>query len=267
MKDFFSTYWLYIKTFFKSRAEYRAGFFFGIFSNFYCYFITYITYWVLVSGLGSIGTWDFSDLSILYGLSLLSYSISGTLLWYTVYHLGETITSGGLDTYLTRPLGVLRQMIFQQFGDTFLGQILVTVIFLVAAFSSKWERMTPLLFAYLVLSVIGGIFIQSGGMILVGSISFWTSRSEEIGEIFYYKLRSITNYPLVIFPQWIQWLLTFLFPWAFINYYPSLILLGKVETYSDLVLGLLSPAVGILFLLLSLLVFHCGLKRYSGAGS
>lgn len=267
MIDFFSTYWLYIKTFFKSRAEYRAGFFFGLLANFYCYFITYATYWVLVQGLGNIDGWDFSDLSILYGLSLLTYSISGTLIWYTVYHLGETITTGGLDIYLTRPLGVLRQLIFQRFGDTFLGQIAVTVIFLVAAFVDKLDQMTPLLLVYLIFSIIGGVLIQSGAMILIGSISFWTNRSAAIGEIFYYDFRSITQYPLSIFPKWIQYILTYIFPWAFINYYPALILLNKAEQPSDLVLGMLSPVVGALFLLFSLFVFHMGLRKYSGAGS
>jgi ABC-2 type transport system permease protein len=150
MREFFSTYWLYIKTFFKARAEYRAGFFFGLFANFYCYFITYSTYRVLISSLGNIGGWDFADLSMLYGLSLLTYSISGTLLWYTVYHMDRAITSGGLDMYLTRPLGVLRQMIFQRFGDTFLGRIIVTIIFLTMAVIAKVETLIPLLFGYFI---------------------------------------------------------------------------------------------------------------------
>ena len=235
----FGTYWLYIKTF-KSRAEYRAGFFFGLFSNFYCYFITYSTYWVLISGLGNIGGWDFSDLSILYGLSLLTYSISGTLLWYTVYHLGGIITSGGLDIYLTRPIGVLRQMIFQRFGDTFIGQIIVTIIFLSIAIITKIGTVTPVLFGYFLFCVIGGVLIQAGGMILIGSISFWTKRSAEIGDIFYYDVRELTDYPLSIFPKWIQLVLTYIFPWAFINYYPALIVLGKTQSNYEFVLGMLS---------------------------
>ncbi len=267
MSEFFNTYWLYIKTFFKSRAEYRAGFFFGLFANFYCYFITYSTYWVLISGLGNIGGWDFSDLSILYGLSLLTYSISGTLIWYTVYHLGGIITSGGLDIYLTRPLGVLRQMIFQRFGDTFIGQIIVTIIFLTVALVTKSNMMTPMKLIYFIFSVVGGVLIQAGGMILIGSISFWTKRSGEIGDIFYYDVRNITQYPLSIFPKWIQIALTYIFPWAFINYYPALILLNKSEAVSDFILGILSPVIGILFLGLSLIVFNQGLKKYSGAGS
>ena len=267
MREFFSTYWLYIKTFFKSRAEYRVGFFLGLFSNFYGYFITYATFWVLVSSLGHIGGWDFSDLSILYGLSLLTYAISGTLIWYTVYHLGGIITGGGLDMYLTRPLGVLRQMIFQRFGDTFIGQIIVTIIFLSMAIINKIGTLTPALFAYFLLCIIGGVLIQAGAMILIGSISFWTKRSAEIGELFYYEIRDLTQYSLSIFPRWIQLVLTYVFPWAFINYYPALIILNKTQTVYDFILGLLSPVIGILFLSVSLFVFNRGLRKYSGAGN
>ena len=267
MKDFFSTYWLYIKTFFKSRAEYRVGFILGMFANFYCYFITFATYWVLVSSLGGIAGWNFEELSVLYGLSLLTYAISGTLVWNTVYHLGQTITTGRLDIYLTRPYGVLQQLIFQRFGDTFIGQIVVTVIFLIAAFVNNAEVMTWYKAIYLILAIVGGTLIQVASMILIGSLSFWIQRSGEFGDIVYYQARSMTNYPLCIYPKWIQGVLTFVLPWAFINYYPSLILLNKVETTFELVLGVLSPVVGVVLLSVSLWVFKQGLKRYAGAGN
>lgn len=267
MREFLSTYWLYIKTFFRSRAEYRVGFILGMFANFYCYFITFATYWVLVSGIGGLAGWGFEDLSILYGLSLLSYAVSGTLVWYTVYHMGEAITTGMLDMYLTRPCGILQQMIFQRFGDTFLGQIIVTILFLVVAFVNKIEILTGYKVIYLIFAIIGGILIQMASMILIGSLSFWILRSSEFGEIVYYDIRSMTQYPISIFPKWIRIILTFVFPWAFINYYPSLILLNKVETTMELVLGLLSPIIGGILLLVSLKIFQIGLKRYSGTGS
>ncbi len=267
MKDILSMYWLYIKTFFRARAEYRAGFIMGMFCNFYCYFITFATYWVLVSGIGGLAGWKFEDLSVLYGLSLLSYAVSGTLVWYTVYHMDNAITSGNLDMYLTRPRDVLLQMICQRFGDTFLGQIVVTVIFLVMAIASKIEILTWYKLVYLVLAIIGGILIQIASMIMIGSLSFWMLRSMEFGDIVYYDIRSMTQYPLSIFPRWIQYALTFVFPWAFINYYPSLILLNKVESAFDIVMGLLTPVVGVVMLLLSLWLFKLGLKKYSGAGN
>ena len=217
--------------------------------------------------MGNIGGWDFSDLSILYGLSLLTYAISGTLIWNAVYHLGDTIIGGGLDIYLIRPLDILKQLMFQQFGDSFIGQIIVTMIFLVSAIIKKINQLTPLICLYLVIVIISGVLIQAGGMIIIGSISFWTKRSEELGDIIYYDIRSMTNYPLFIFPKWIQLGLTFVFPWAFINYYPSLIILSKAKNNFEMVLGVLSPVVGVIFLGLALFIFRKGLNKYSGVGN
>jgi len=267
MIGFLDIYWTYIRTFFRARAEYRFGFITGLFSNFYCYLITFATFWVVTSKFGSIGGWTFADMSILYGLNLLTYSLSGTLIWYTVYHLEREITAGSLDGYLLRPMNLMGQMMCQRFGDTFIGQILVTLIFLVSSFMTLIDRFTPLLAIYIVFAIIGGMLIQGGAMILIGSISFWTLRSSEIGDIVYYDLRYLTHYPLGIYPKWIKLALTYIFPWAFINYYPSLIILGKSSSSMDTILGWLSPLVGILVLIVAVSLFNTGLRRYSGAGN
>lgn len=266
MIDFLSTYLVYIKTFFKSRAEYKTSFVLGMASNFYCYFITYMSYWVLTSGVNTVEGWDFSDLSILYGLSLITYSISGTLIWYSAYSLEDLIISGQLDIMLLRPQGLIRQMVFQRFGDTFLGQILVTVIFLCAAFAQRTERLSLPMVFYLVLAIVGGIFLQTGSMILFGSFSFWTMKSGALIDLLFYDLRGMTNYPLALYPRALRIFLTFVLPWAFINYYPTLLITGKNMTVYETVLGMIAPLVGVLWFLLGMAVFRTGLKRYTGAG-
>ncbi|MDD4296883.1 MAG: DUF2461 family protein [Ruminiclostridium sp.] len=83
----------------------------------------------------------------------------------------------------------------------------------------------------------------------------------------YGDMRTFVHYPLSIFPSFIRVILTYILPWAIINYYPSMIILHKVQTTEEFVLGILSPVIGILFFLLSLFIFNCGLRRYSGSGS
>lgn len=253
--------------FFKGRAEYRLSFFLGLFCNFYSYFITFATYWVLISGVGNIIGWNFSELSVLYGLSLLTYAISGTLIWYTAYNMSDLIQSGKLDMLLIRPVGVLKQMIYQRFGDTFIGQVIVSVIFLIVAFSKLSGRMSIIKLIYLLLCIIGGTLIQIASMIMVGSLSFFMIKSTEFGDIIYYDIRDMTKYPLEVYPKVIQIFLTFICPWAFVNYYPTLILLDKVTVNSQMILGWLSPIVGVGLFLLSLAFFQLGLKKYSGVGN
>src|SRR5690554_4078403 len=129
--DLAKLYWTYVCMYFRSRGEYKASFFAGLLANFYCYFITYATFWILTKRFSTIGGWNFSEISILYGLNLLTYAISGTLFWSTIYSLENLVTTGGLDRFLLRPLDIIPQLMCQGFGYTFLGQIFVTVLFLI----------------------------------------------------------------------------------------------------------------------------------------
>ena len=265
--EFLSLYGSYIKMFFRARMEYRFPFFAGMFANFYCYFITYTTFWVITQQFGTIDGWGFEDMVILYGMNLLTYSIGTVFFWYNVFHLEDMITSGRLDGYLIRPMGLIKQMVCSRFGDTSLGQVLVSLIFMTFVITRINYQLTVFSYIYLFFAIIGGVLIHSGAMIILGSLSFWTFRSGDLADIVYYDIRTFVHYPLSIFPPFIRITLTYVLPWAIINYYPSLIILNKVQTAEELILGILSPVIGILFFLLSLFVFNRGLRRYSGSGS
>lgn len=265
--DIVKLYITYIQMFFKSRAEYKVSFFTGIFANFYCYFITYATFWVITQRFSSIGGWSFSQISVLYSLNLLTYALSGTLFWYSIYFLEKIITAGNLDRYLLRPMGVIPQLMCQGFGYTFIGQIIVSLFFMLSNIISMADRLTPIKIVYLLFSILGGVLLQGGAIIMIGALSFWVMRSTDIGQIIYYDIRSFVNYPLNIYPKFVKIILTYVFPWAFINYYPSIIILGKAESMQDIVLGILAPMVGMIFFYISIRVFKQGMKRYSGSGN
>ena len=265
--EFLKIYGSYVKMFLRSRMEYRFSFFSGMAANFYCYAITFITFWVIVQQFGSIGDWTFDHLIILYGLNLLPYSIATVFVWGNVFQLDSRITSGTLDGLLIRPMGVIKQLICSRFQETSLGQVVVSVIFISVAFSRLGGQMTLLTYAYFFLALAGGVLLHMGAMIIFGSLSFWMLRSGNLSGIVYYDIRSLAQYPLFIFPAFIRVILTYILPWAIINYYPSLIILNKVQTTEELVLGILSPFIGGIVFLVSLLVFNRGLLRYSGSGS
>ena len=260
-------YWKYICMFFRSRAEYKLSFFMGLVSNFYCYFITYITFWVITKKFHSIGGWDFNDISILYSMNLLTWAISGTLFWQSIYFLEQLVTTGGLDRFLLRPIGIIKQLVCSAFGYTFLGQIVVCFIFLGRAFFYISYKLTLLNVVYMIFAIIGGVLLQAGILIIVGALSFWIQRSTPIGQVICYDLRGLVNYPMNIYPRVIKIILTFIVPWGFVNYYPSVILLNKPESSSEIILGLITPFIGIFIFIMSLLIFNQGLKRYNGSGN
>ena len=265
--DFLRIYGSYIKMFLRARMEYRLSFFSGMFANFYCYGITYITFWVIVNQFGTLGGWAFEDMIVLYGLHLLPYSIATVFVYGNVFQLEGQITSGKLDGFLIRPMGVIKQLICSRFQETSLGQVVVSAIFIGFAFSLLGGRMTLFSYIYFFFALAGGVLLHMGAMIIFGSLSFWTLKSGGLSNMIYYNIRSVTMYPLAIFPAFVRVILTYILPWAIINYYPSLIILQKTRTTEEFVLGILSPIIGALIFCLSLVVFNRGLRRYSGSGS
>lgn len=254
-----------MKAFFKTQIEYRTSFISGVFANAFCYFITFMTFYVLILNFQNIGNWNFYEITILYSMNLLSYAIAGTFFWGSILCLEDLIIMGDLDRYILRPLGLIQQMALTEFGYTFIGQIIVAGGFLVFAYI-KLDLIIAEQFFFLIYVIIGSTLIQSAAMIFFGSLSFWTNKSTAISDLLYYDLRKFTEYPLNIYPKQIAFILTFICPWALISYFPSCVILSKDNTLFVSVLGKLAPAIGMILFALAVRFFYYGLRRYSGSG-
>ena len=77
-----------------------------------------------------------------------------------------------------------------------------------------------------------------------------------------------TMYPISMYPEGMQLILTFLIPVGWVSFYPASGLLGIDNgLYNGLLLPLITLAVGIAVMLLAGVYFHAGLKKYESAGN
>jgi len=77
----------------------------------------------------------------------------------------------------------------------------------------------------------------------------------------------VQNYPIDIFGLWFRVIVTGLIPVAFMNYYPALMLLGKLDPHAPSAwLGYISPVVALILAAIASGVWHLALRRYSSAG-
>lgn len=263
---FLKIYWEFVKMFIKSRLQYKISFFVGIFTNFYCYLITFLSFWVITRKFGNIGDWNFYEICVLYGLNLLTYALAAIMFW-PIFRIETDITNGNLDTYLIKPMGALKQLICKQFGDTFLGQVVVALGFIIYALINIDIQFSVFKIIFIVLTIISGILIQSSAMIVLGSLSFWSKRSSQLGDILYYDFRKFTEYPISVFPMTIKMIVTFILPWGLISYYPSTIILGKSIDSFEKIMGIITPGLAAVIFYGALRFFECGLRRYEGSGS
>lgn len=101
----------------------------------------------------------------------------------------------------------------------------------------------------------------------IACISFWTVRTTSV---FFIQRRLnllVQQYPIDIFGTWFQIVVTGIVPVAFMNYYPSIILLNKLDMIAYPWLAYTSPLVACALFILASRLWVAGLNHYSSTGS
>ena len=122
---------------------------------------------------------------------------------------------------------------------------------------------------YIVLSLISGTVIHSGILIIMGSLSYFFTKNDGIGNLLTNSdsgLRTFTDFPITIYNIVVQGLLVIIVPYAFVNYFPALYILQKSDRVHE-VLAFLSPVVAFIVILIAIVIWKVGLRRYCSTGT
>jgi ABC-2 type transport system permease protein len=102
---------------------------------------------------------------------------------------------------------------------------------------------------------------------MIACLSFWTGRSRRAGNIINTINMMVQHYPVDMFGYAFRVIVTGFIPVAFMNYYPALMLLGKLDPGSPWGwLGYMSPFVAMVLVMFASGVWHLAIRRYSSSG-
>lgn len=244
--------------------QYRLNFILTCISVAPIHLIQMVFSWFIAKKFDGFGTWDGWSLIFLYGILLTSYSIA-QIFFRTLRFLENQVISGELDVYLTKPIPVLYGIIFDNLGIMeIFSQLFPSVIVLILACLYNHIQWNFSRILVLFGAIIGGAFIQMAIFLLIGSVSFWTMRSSSLSSIFF-AFKEFLNYPLYVYGKKVVAFLTYVFPLAFINYYPALYILER-EDY-DNILNFMTVPAAVILVGISVLVWKISLAHYNSAGS
>ena len=112
------------------------------------------------------------------------------------------------------------------------------------------------------------VFFSIVGALILGAIqtilsitSFWTYKSNEIIWTFI-RMHSFAKYPIDIYNGFIKFLITFILPFVFVAYYPTMDYLGIGNH-----LMYLSPIIAIVLWVIAIKVWDLALKKYRSTGN
>ena len=114
------------------------------------------------------------------------------------------------------------------------------------------------------LIAIGGALIDFGISLFVAALSFWFVRVDTLRWVVMSLEQEFTRYPISIYQRGVQFVLAFILPFAFMNYFPATYFLQKTDQGLHLnpVVGLLTPLVGLAWFAVSYVVWRIGVNHY-----
>jgi ABC-2 type transport system permease protein len=247
--------------------EYRANFFMW-FGFTIVYHATAIgALWVTLHQFPSMNGWDFRDMAFLYGLWMLGHAFHNTF-FFTVGEVPTMIREGRFDRFLIRPLDPLFQaMTVPQ--QVWPDELILAIAFFAVATHFAHVRADLAFFAFVPLVMVGGALIDFGLQLAIATGSFWVIRIDALRWMVMSLEQDFTRYPISIYSRSVRFVLSFVFPFAFMNYFPATFLLHKTGGAFALspAIGLLTPVVGVVWFLLAYAFWRVGIERYQGTGS
>jgi ABC-2 type transport system permease protein len=223
---------------------------------------------LLMQRFGSINGWNSSELLFLFSILFLTYSVL-VMFFAGVRDFSGLVQNGALDSLYIRPLGILFQVVasksdyFASIGHGLVGVVLIAFTAGKAGIEWNIEKII-----YLSIMLASGVFIQLSVWLLAASLSIWAVNTENVVNFLFWNVRKFAGYPVSIFPPFIQKILIYILPFAFVNYFPSQFFFRKpdMSQYPAYFLYL-SPLVAVVMFSLVFLLWKFSLKQYTSTGT
>lgn len=213
---------------------------------------------------GQIRGWGFYEVALCFGVIHMAFSLSECFArGFDAF--STLVVNGEFDRILVRPRSTILQVLASKFEFTRVGRLIQSTVVLTWAIYGLNIEWTLIKGITLVFMIVSGIFIFTGIFMLAATLCFWTIQALEVANIFTDGGREMAQYPLDIYKEWVTRFFTFVIPFGTANYLPLMFLLDKVD--GNPYVYMLTPVMGMLFIIPCLLVWQLGVRHYRSTGS
>lgn len=250
------------------EMQYRVNLVVGIVSQLTFTLLSVAFVGVFLGAGASINGWHFWEIVFLFGLGDLTFGLSAIFLFRTFLIFdAQYIIEGGLDQVLVQPIHPLANLIFRNLDVSNCLIVLKGALIVWTASVSLPLAWDPSRLAALLVLVLCGALMYAGVYVVFFSLGFWLPRRTSFaGPLL--SLNYLTQYPLSIYPEGLQFFLSFVIPLGFAAFYPAQVFLGiRPGIQGFWIPFFMIPAAAALVWGGAWAVFHLGLKRYQSSGT
>lgn len=251
----------------KARLAYRLDFLAECLAALAADITGFIGVVIIFQNTPALGEWTRPQAFFIYGLAMLVRSLFGVFAPAFWHFASRYIMDGEFDRLLVRPVDPLLQLFlenvtFQRIPSAVAGFIIVWYAGLKLQFS--WG---PLDVVLLVAFSIGGTLLLLGLFLGINTTSFWFEDRVGLTPPVY-NLMAFGRYPITIFNPTLQFILSFIIPFAFMAFYPATHFLRPSSADNEFALYCyLSPLVGLAVFAGGYAVWTVGIRSYRSTGS
>ncbi|MDF2943359.1 MAG: transporter permease [Herbinix sp.] len=262
-KRYVYLYKRYISQELKRLLEYQLDFFVQFVASFIMQFAGLVTIWGIFTNVHEINGWGYWEIVLVY--SMMNFTIGfGEIFFEGPWTINGLYLRGDMDYLLIKPLPVVFQVFASKIGLHGIGNLISGTVIFITAFLHCSDKITLTSILLCFLLFILALPIRGAVILASNCITFWTKAPGNAFGNLIHNVGEYTKYPITIYPKAIQFVVTFLVPYAFVSFFPVSLLLDK---------GLgakimwFVPIVSVYSVYLSIKLFRKGLTLYESVGN
>lgn len=262
LKRYWRLYRVLIKQFLKVVMQSKVDFLMGLLGFFLTQATGIIFLYLIFQQIPSLQGWTLDQLIFIYGFAQIPRGIDHLFtdnIWLVAWRL---VINGEFDRYMLRPMNVFFQVIAEKLQPDALGEILIGSILVILSAQKGVVAITPLNILLFVVSMLAGALIYTSIKLFFASFALWIKQSGFLLQVAY-EMAEFAKYPTSIYHKSIQFIITWVVPFAFVAYLPASFFLGKSGAS---VIGI-ECVIALVFWCAAYGLFNYGLKYYESAGN
>ncbi len=240
--------------------QYRFNFIMGLFVAFGFSALGPLAQFLLYSNSNGYPGWNWDQMLLFQAVLLLVNGLTDILFGSVRRTIDSLMEKGEFDRLLLKPFPPLLMLLTSGFKPYGLGTVVVGIAGTLWAVIRIGMPAGVLGFVYFIIFLFARVLLQAGVHILYCFFTvrwIYPMRLDEITD----KILSYGNYPMEIYPMFLQTVFTTVVPFAIACYWPAKALLGPVSWTAFTALG-----GTILFVLVTVLLWKHQLKSYVSGG-
>ena len=246
----------------RSMMQYKMSFFLTTLGQLLVSFSAFLGTYFLFARFHEIQGFSFSEVLLCFSIVLMQFSLA-EMVMRGLDSFSSIVRNGTFDRILIRPRSTMLQVLGEKFELTRIGRLIQAIVIFVYAVRTAGVIWTPARLLTLLLMLICGIGLFTDLFMIHAALCFWTLEGLEFMNVLTDGAREFGMYPLSVYGERMMFVTTYMVPYALIQYYPLLFLLGR----ADGAFYCLSPLLSLLFFIPAYALWRLGIRHYQSSGS